>query len=163
MRAGLPQYVVESSERGFMSEVGGFGSPYGAAGDLDAPGSKSFVVAWLLSLFLGSFGIDRFYLGKVGSGFLKLITLGGLGVWALIDLVVTLIGRTRDAKGRRLRGVDMSGRRVVAWIISVMVVFGGGDSGSHIFPTSTTVNHDNAPTDAIVPVAPLDGTVVEAL
>jgi len=49
---------------------------------------KKWIVALLLSIFLGSLGIDRFYMGYVGTGILKLITFGGLGIWALIDIIL---------------------------------------------------------------------------
>jgi TM2 domain-containing membrane protein YozV len=68
------------------------------------PTEKSFVTAWLLSLLLGGLGVDRFYLGKVGTGLAKLFTLGGLGVWALIDLILILSGAMRDKSGRPLVG-----------------------------------------------------------
>jgi len=69
---------------------------------LPAP-AKSFPIAWVLSLVLGAWGADRFYLGKWKTGLLKLLTAGGLFVWWLIDLVLLSIGRVRDAKGRPLR------------------------------------------------------------
>ena len=47
-----------------------------------------WLVALLLSIFLGSLGVDRFVMGKVGTGILKLITMGGFGVWWLIDLIL---------------------------------------------------------------------------
>ena len=49
---------------------------------------KSFVAAILLCFFLGSLGFHRFYVGKIGTGILMLITFGGLGVWTIIDLVL---------------------------------------------------------------------------
>ena len=49
-------------------------------------------VLTLLSTLLGVLGIDRFYRGQVGLGILKLITLGGLGVWALIDNIMYMVG-----------------------------------------------------------------------
>ena len=60
---------------------------------------KSWIVAVLLSLFLGGLGADRFYLGKVGTGLLKLFTLGGLGVWALVYFFLILANKLKDKNG----------------------------------------------------------------
>ena len=58
---------------------------------------RRYVPAILLCFFLGSLGIHRFYLGKKGTGILMLLTLGGLGIWTLIDFVRVVIGSMRDA------------------------------------------------------------------
>ncbi len=60
---------------------------------------KDWLVTLLLSLFLGSLGIDRFYIGKIGTGILKLITLGGCGIWTLIDIIMIITGNFKDKNG----------------------------------------------------------------
>jgi len=60
---------------------------------------SNWTIVLLLSLFLGSFGADRFYVGKIGTGILKLLTLGGCGIWSLIDLILVLAGRFKDKDG----------------------------------------------------------------
>lgn len=84
---------------------------------------KSFVMTWVLAWIVGSYGVDRFYLGKIGTGVLKLLTLGGLGIWSLVDLVLVLTGSVRDTQGRRLSGYDQHGR--LAWIVTGAVTAAG--------------------------------------
>lgn len=64
---------------------------------------KGFVPALLLCFFLGTFGIHRFYVGKIGTGILMLLTLGGLGIWTLIDFIVIAVGSFRDKEGNPIK------------------------------------------------------------
>ena len=60
---------------------------------------KDWLVALLLSIFLGGLGVDRFYLGSIGLGILKLVTCGGVGVWALIDIILIAMEKMKDGNG----------------------------------------------------------------
>ena len=65
--------------------------------------NKDFLVTILFCFFLGTLGVHRFYVGKVGTGILMLITIGGLGIWALIDLILIITGNFRDSEGKRIK------------------------------------------------------------
>jgi len=60
---------------------------------------KNFVPTLLLCLLLGFLGIHRFYVGKIGTGILQLVTLGGFGIWVLIDLIMIAVGKFTDKNG----------------------------------------------------------------
>ena len=60
---------------------------------------KSGIACLLFLLLLGNFGFHRFYVGKVGTGFLFLITIGGLGLWWLIDMILLICGAFTDIDG----------------------------------------------------------------
>ncbi|KPI13369.1 hypothetical protein OK074_8803 [Actinobacteria bacterium OK074] len=80
-------------------------APYGFDPQGRPYSDKSKLVAGLLQIFLGGFGIGRFYVGSVGVGIAQLLTCGGFGLWALIDGIMFLVSNDRtDKQGRVLRG-----------------------------------------------------------
>ena len=63
---------------------------------------KDWMTALLLALFLGQLGAHRFYTGHTGLAVVQLLTLGGCGIWSLIDLIMIIMGKFKDAKGNLL-------------------------------------------------------------
>ncbi len=121
------------------------GAPIALSGasSVAAPGAKSFIATWLFAYLLGVFGVDRFYLGKIGTGVLKLITVGGFGIWWLVDVILVLVGAQRDKWGRPLAGYDQ--HKKLAWIITAALVVLGIIIGA-VSPKQTVA----APTTPVV-------------
>jgi hypothetical protein len=63
---------------------------------------KDWLTALLLAIFLGALGVHRFYTGHTAIGVVQLLTLGGCGIWALIDIIQIATGSFKDAKGNKL-------------------------------------------------------------
>ncbi|MFG3158304.1 TM2 domain-containing protein [Streptomyces sp. NPDC048232] len=107
---GYPQGAPGYQTPGYPPPAPGYyatdpSAPYGYDPHGRPYSDKSKIVAGVLQLFLGSFGIGRFYVGSVGIGVAQLLTCGGLGFWALIDGIMYLVSNDRtDDQGRVLRG-----------------------------------------------------------
>lgn len=72
---------------------------YNTSYSVNKSGEKSWLVTLLLCLFVGTLGVHRFYVGKIGTGILQLITFGGFGIWTLVDFILIACKRFTDANG----------------------------------------------------------------
>lgn len=75
--------------------------PGGAIAQGDVNG-YDWLTTLLLCFFVGAFGVHSFYTKKTGIGIAQLLTLGGCGVWALVDLIMIITESYRDGYGRPL-------------------------------------------------------------
>lgn len=64
---------------------------------------NKWLITLLLCWFLGVFGIHRFYTGYTAIGIIQLVTLGGCGIWTLIDLIIIIVGNYKDADGNPIK------------------------------------------------------------
>ena len=64
---------------------------------------ENWLTLFLLSILLGSLGVDRFYVGKIGTGIAKLLTAGGCGIWWMIDWILILNGKFKDKDGNYIK------------------------------------------------------------
>ena len=112
--ATIPLPVKYSNQRAILN---------GPMEEIMAATRRSYNATWILSLLLGHLGVDRFYLGYVGLGILKLLTGGGFGIWYLIDLVLILTGQLKDKEGQALDGYEAN--KKLSWIVAIAVLAAG--------------------------------------
>lgn len=98
-----PSCGAEVQEKAIVCVKCGVGLTPAGANQAGPVSDKEWLVAVLLSFFLGVFGIHRFYTGHIGIGIVQLLTLGGCGIWALIDFIMIITGGLKDAKGLPLK------------------------------------------------------------
>jgi TM2 domain-containing membrane protein YozV len=152
--AGVPAAQKEQTVRTYAAQTTE-GKPGGYT--LAPTPGKSFVVTWLFAWLLGGLGIDRFYLGKVGTGLLKLVTFGGFGIWWLVDLILVLTGAQRDKQGNALVGYRE--HRKIALIITaagiLLSIITSSVNAANAGKSATTVSvsaPSTAPTASAAPM-----------
>ena len=101
---------------------------------------KSFLITEVLAILLGWLGVHRYYTGYIGLGVLQTLTLGGCGIWSLIDIIFISLGKYKDAKGQELEDYN---KNIGIGVLSILVIL--TLCGNHISKThEKTIINDNS-------------------
>jgi TM2 domain-containing membrane protein YozV len=84
-----------------------------------SPKQRNVVI--LLCFFLGNLGVHRFYLGKIITGILMIITVGGAFIWTLVDFLISAFGNYNDSKGRYVAKVYSKPLAIVLLILMIII------------------------------------------
>jgi TM2 domain-containing membrane protein YozV len=87
--------------------------------------SRSYILTMFLAFFVGWLGIHRFYTGYIVIGVIQLLTLGGCGLWALIDVISLVLNKYKDADGNELDGHNAGCAMIVGIILVLNFIMGG--------------------------------------
>jgi len=123
-------------------------------------------VLFHLSFWLGFLGIDRFYAGKTGSGILKLITMGGIGIWWIMDIINVANGNYTDTTGKLVekkgakasKHLCISAGILIVWIIVVNGVIYPNSLKHSSAVSGNAVSNSRTASQTKVPVAELSAT-----
>ena len=119
----------------------------------------AYVTVTYFSLFLGFLGVDRFYMGYVFLGVVKLLTFGGLGIWWLIDFIWIALGNAKTKAGVRLLRTDRDNRIVFIGLAIFLLIQLVGATLSTISYVGTLNSIDNSVSELS---HTLEGAVIEA-
>lgn len=86
---------------------------------IEQTAQRHFLAVFFISFLWGTFGVDRFYLGKFWTGLLKLVTMGGFGIWVIVDLGLIMSGVMRDKQGREM----LEAARYKAFAAKTVLIF----------------------------------------
>jgi TM2 domain-containing membrane protein YozV len=115
------------------------------------PRQRHFLILFFFSFMWGTFGVDRMYMGLYGSGILKLLTFGGLGLWTLTDMIVIMTGTLKDREGRvalQFNEYKKFASRTILWfsiILAVVILVNGILLILGIFQLSSSLQNGTIP------------------
>lgn len=105
--------------------------------------NKSWTTLIYLSVIFGYLGVDRFYTGKIVTGILKLLTLGGYGIWWIIDIIVVASGKFTEASGKLIEKPENAKKHIGVSIGVLVLLFVTGII-LNVTGNNPTVNAINA-------------------